>query len=461
MFDDPSFEAELLRHLPSGKRRREHKALARLGVRTPLLLLVHEQRAHCDGVPFDDIKAITSDELLGDRKIYKDVAIPVFGGSPVHLRVSLRLILKSIGAEPARQQRREGSHSSLIRGNTAAGMEARKQSSTRSLQRGQTRTSIGSVLPAMRLHGFFCRRRSIDTNKGAMVRQELMGSMWNVQQLLSMSSKPLQPAQHSQHQVSKVKSVPPLSRLESQSDSLKCLLPYGAAEGRKSSLQRGSFVGDAPPTRMRRLRGQGSSAQLLDPSALPADERRASLHRPSHPSCERVHEPRRALPASAPLPSPSLLAAHSSAHSESLKCLLPTEGGKRASADESGDEFFRRSFSCEAPPSRMKETQNRVARRRLQAAAQAAAAVTTMSRALHDGQPGDHDEGACNQSTADSMPSNPSDTLSRDGCTARPPLCRSSSREEALTVRRRSSLVDRPGRDVRLRLSKRSHSIQI
>ena len=83
-----------------------------------------------------------------------------------------------------------------------------------------------------------------------------------------------------------------------------------------------------------------------------------------------------------------------------------------------------------------------------------AAALTMMSGTVHDGQSSDRDEGACNQPVADSVSSTPRVNLLHDRSAARPPLQRSSSREDALTARRRSSLVDRPGREVRLGLSK-------
>ena len=78
------------------------KAHKVMGTKPPKLILAYEQRAYLGGVPFETIKAMTPDELFTDRRIYDGVAVPLFGGSSLHLRVSLRLLLKQIGARPTK-----------------------------------------------------------------------------------------------------------------------------------------------------------------------------------------------------------------------------------------------------------------------------------------------------------------------------------------------------------------------
>ena len=180
MFDDPAFEEELLRALPSqrqttrGVRRNQAKEMNLLGIKLPKLVLAHEMRVHRGSVPFDTIKAITSDELSSDRKLYKDVAVPVFGGSPVHLRVSLRLLLEAIGARSAGRNARK----------YVAKARSDLSESSGGRQKGRLSSLRSRGLSSLRLRG-----SAKGVLKSDVAVLELAGGAQTVQQMLTISKQ--------------------------------------------------------------------------------------------------------------------------------------------------------------------------------------------------------------------------------------------------------------------------------
>ena len=62
------------------------------------IAMVHEQEPSCGGVPFRNFFQQTP-QVLQDRKLFDTVAVPLFP-APEHRKVSLRLVLRSMGAVP-------------------------------------------------------------------------------------------------------------------------------------------------------------------------------------------------------------------------------------------------------------------------------------------------------------------------------------------------------------------------
>ena len=66
--------------------------------------MVHEKDPDAGGAPFHTLFQQTPEDLVRQKRLYDDLAIDLHA-APAHRTVSLRLVMRALGAKPARRRR--------------------------------------------------------------------------------------------------------------------------------------------------------------------------------------------------------------------------------------------------------------------------------------------------------------------------------------------------------------------